>query len=189
MKKLQIGRGQIRDILWLLMIVLIVFTPLGFHLRVQLTRVFAFSPSIASVEERAVLDDFNWQLKSRDGSRLSFETVRGKVVVINFWATWCPPCVAEMPSLNALYQSYNDEVVFIFVAEDKAEKVATYLGKHGYNFPVYFSLNTPPNLLQHSGIPATYILSKEGEIRVQKTGAANWNSKNTRALLSELLQE
>ncbi|MEM8509060.1 MAG: TlpA family protein disulfide reductase [Bacteroidota bacterium] len=188
MKRLKIGRRQIKDILWLLSIALIVFTPLGFQLKVQLTRILAFSPSITSVEERTVLQDFNWHLKSTDGSRFSLASVKGKVVVINFWATWCPPCIAEMPSLNALYKSYNEEVVFIFIAQDKPDRVTEYLEKQGYNLPVYFAQHTPPNLLQHTSIPTTYILSKEGEIIVQETGAADWNSKNTRALLSELLQ-
>lgn len=188
MKRLRIGRAQIKDIFWLLIIALIVFTPLGFHLRVQLTRIFAFSPQTISVEERAVLHDLNWHLQSTDGTRLAMESVKGKVVVINFWATWCPPCVAEMPSLNELYNAYSHEVVFVFVAKDKPEKVKAYLKEQGYQFPVYFTLNKPPGLLQSSSLPTTYILSREGEIIVEKTGAADWNSTSTRALLSELLQ-
>ena len=188
MKRLRVGRSQIKDVIWILIIAMIVFTPVGFHLRVQLTRLLSFAPQSTSVEERTVLRDFDWYLKDVAGNQLAMESVRGKVIVINFWATWCPPCVAEMPSLNALYKDYKDEVVFLFVAQDDSEKVITYLEKQGYDFPVYFELNAPPNLLQNASIPTTYILSKKGEIVIEKTGAADWNSNSTRSLLSELLQ-
>ncbi len=188
MKRIRIGRSQVKNVLWILIIAMIVLTPLGFHFRVQLMRLFSFAPEITSVEERTVLSDFDWHLKEVEGTQLAMESLRGQVVVINFWATWCPPCIAEMPSLNALYNDYKDEVAFIFVARDDSEKVTKFLEKRGYSFPVYFELNAPPDILQNNSIPATYILSRKGEIVVKKIGVADWNSTRIRDLLSELLQ-
>ncbi len=188
MKKWSLKRSQIRDVLWILIIGIIVFTPVGFQFRVHLTRWLSLSPQTVSIDERTVLDDFNWQVKDRNGATFSLESVAGKVVVINYWATWCAPCVAEMPSLNTLYQDFGDKVAFVFVARDEKEKVLAFLSEQEYDLPVYFEYGKPPAPLQSASLPTTYILSRDGEIVVEEVGSANWNSSGIRQLLSELLQ-
>src|SRR5690606_22627815 len=70
-------------------------------------------PSIESKETSTRLTDYNWHL--RDGNDVAFnlQETKGNVVLINFWATWCPPCIAEMPSLQKLYNDYGDKVAFL----------------------------------------------------------------------------
>ena len=104
-------------------------------------------------------------------------------------ATWCPPCVAEMPSFLKLYEDYGDKVDFFFVANDKKDKVTAFLQKKGYEFPVYFEKSRGPELLSSNSIPATFILNKSGEIVVDERGVADWNSDSTRALLDTLIAE
>ena len=185
----KLSKDQISNIIWILAIALILFTPIGFYARVLVGKVFATSADIVDVEKRKTLKDYDWQMKDLYGNSLDFSEMKGKVVLVNFWATWCPPCVAEMPSLNDLYQDYQDKIAFVFVASDERKKVNTYLNRKDYNFPVYFETSSTPDLLISRSIPATYILSSSGEIVVAETGAADWNSRSTRKLLDELLQQ
>ena len=93
---------------------------------------------------------------------------RGKVICINFWATWCAPFVAEMPSLQSLYDSYGDKVTFLFIANDEVETVDTFMQKRGYTLPIYYVDNEVPTALEHSSIPTTYWIDKSGRIVIKK---------------------
>ncbi|MEX0362733.1 MAG: TlpA family protein disulfide reductase, partial [Allomuricauda sp.] len=114
---------------------------------------------------------------------------RGKVVLVNFWATWCPPCVAELPSMDRLHAAYKDKVVFAFVANDKKEKVQSFLARREFDLPVYFETSRTPDLLVSRSIPATFILDKSGAIVVREIGAVQWDSEETMKLLDQLLAE
>jgi peroxiredoxin len=92
-----------------------------------------------------------------------------------------------MPSIQKLYDSYKNEVVFLFVANDKVEKVNSYLKENNYTFPVHFEITNTPAELISSSIPTTFIIDKSGKIVMEKKGAANWNSDKVRAVLDKLL--
>ncbi|MEM7485342.1 MAG: TlpA disulfide reductase family protein [Bacteroidota bacterium] len=186
---MKLSKNQISNIVWILVIVLILFTPVGFHLRVFAGRIFAGSPDIVLNEEKQKLIDYDWQLLDLNGNILNFEEKKGRVILLNFWATWCPPCIAELPSLVKLYADYQDEVVFAFVANDDQDKVVSLLNKKGYEFPVFFEATDIPSVLSHKSIPTTYVIGKSGKIVVAEHGAADWNSENTRNLLNKLLLE
>ncbi|NAY93309.1 redoxin domain-containing protein [Muricauda sp. JGD-17] len=186
---MKLSKKQIGNAIWILAIALIVFTPVGFHLRVMVSKLFATGADIISVEEQQTLENYNWQLADIKGNRYNFESSRGEVVLLNFWATWCPPCVAELPSLEKLHKDYKDKVTFAFVANDKVDRVSAFLKKKGYDLPVYFQATAVPGELEHSSIPTTYIISKSGKIVVAESGVANWNSKSTRDLLNQLLKQ
>lgn len=188
---MKLQRSQIVNGLWILAICLILFTPVAFHFRVFIIgQISSFFP-VEVVEEgsRKVHGDYNWQLVDMQGNPKDFHSFKGEVVVLNIWATWCPPCVAEFPSLVKLHQDYGDRVAFAFVAEDERERVAAFLKKKGYGLPVYFSRSTPPKGMEGNSIPKTLILGRNGEIAVSEVGAANWNATATRELLDNLLGE
>ena len=109
--------------------------------------------------------------------------------MINFWATWCPPCIAEMPSLQALYDDYSDKVEFLFVTNEDFKTVDTFKKKKDFNFEVYNPVGTIPQSLQTSSIPRTFIINKKGEIVVDESGAVDWNSTTVRGQLDQLLSE
>mgnify|MGYP001109297991 CR=1 FL=1 len=188
---MKITKEQISNGIWILAIGLILFTPLGFYPRVWVNKIVAtvLSPSTIDKDEQTTLKDYNWNLVDLDGKQTNLQSKKGEVVVINVWATWCPPCVAELPGFLELYEDYGDKVTFAFVANDEKQKVEAFLKKKEYNLPVYFQASTTPRELESSSIPVTYILDKQGNIVVDKTGAANWNSDKTRSLLDKLIAE
>ena len=139
--------------------------------------------------ERINVNNANWKLLSNTNESLDFTSTNGKVVFINFWATWCPPCIAEMPSLQALYDDYKDDVVFLFVTSDDFETVKKFKLKKQFTFEVFQPLNKVPIELTTRSIPRTFIINKNGDIVVDESGAVNWNSETVRSQLDILLSE
>ena len=186
---MKLGKNQWINIVFVVAIILILFTPVGFYARVFVGRLLSTSASVLKTELQMPVENYDWQLVDAKGKDFNFISAKGKVVLVNFWATWCPPCVAEMPSLQRLYNDYNDKVVFMFVAQDKVEKVSAFIVKKGYTLPVYYSKTEAPSVLTSKTIPTTYVINKEGKIIIAKTGVADWNSDKTRKMLDVLLAE
>jgi thiol-disulfide isomerase/thioredoxin len=176
---------MISNILFIIALSLVIYP----KSRAWIMRQIAFSPSIENVEQRAILTNYNWKLKGINTVDYDFTEAQHKVVIINFWATWCPPCIAEMPSLQDLYNDYKDQVVFVFVTSEGTEKVTPFMDKNNYNLPIYNMMSREPDLLSTQSIPTTYLINKKGEIVIKKTGAANWNSTKVRNQLDELLKQ
>ncbi len=186
---MKLKKENLSNFAFIILLALLLFTPVGFHVRVFVSRIFSFSPSALDQEDQLALLNFNWTLSNSSGEALDFKDLKGKVVLVNYWATWCPPCVAEMPGLQDLYNDYRGKVDFVFVAHDEGEKVRNFMGKKEYSFPVYFEKSSSPDVLSTESIPTTFIIDKKGKIVVQKTGAADWNGNATRELLERLLAE
>jgi len=148
------------------------------------------APRIMNEEKQEQLTDmdYNWTLAWSKNQPYYFSNLRFKVVVLNFWATWCPPCVAEMPEFQSLYEKYRDRVDFLMVTNDKPEAVEAFIKKNHYQFPVLYLAENPPEPLSFSALPTTFIISKEGRVVTKKTGAANWDSKAMEKILDELLK-
>ncbi|MFA7360107.1 MAG: TlpA disulfide reductase family protein [Candidatus Kapaibacterium sp.] len=112
--------------------------------------------------------------------------VKGKVVLYNFWATWCKPCVAEFPELIKLYNNYKDkDFVIVFISLDAPEelktKVIPFLEKQGVDFDSYYNdFKNPEDLIDfydkkwEGAIPSTYIFSKEGVLSTKLVGSKNY---------------
>lgn len=153
-----------------------------------LIKTVSFSPSVNS--SSAMVSDFDWKLKGVNTKDTSLESLKGKVVFVNFWATWCPPCRAEMPAIQNLYDKYKDEVAFVFVTNESFEVVHPFFEKYGYNLPVYNSnSHVPKELNTTDNIPATYVVNKNGEIVISETGAVKWDSDTTYEIIDALLLE
>lgn len=146
----------------------------------------SFSPSEIADDEQEVLKNYDWNLIGENNA-INLKSSKGKVIVINTWATWCPPCVAEMPSLQRLYDSYGDQVDFYFITGEERKVVDAFTEKKGYTFPVYLQRFSAPIQLKERSIPTTYLIAKDGKIVIKKTGAADWSSESTRAIVQELL--
>jgi len=157
--------------------------------RAWIMRQLAFAPSVKSEAISPMLSNYNWQLKGLNTPDVNFEAFRNKVVFVNYWATWCPPCRAEMPLIQKLYNDYKNRVNFVFITTDTEQKVSSYFQEHSLNLPTYNMLSREPSEFTTRSIPATYIVSKKGKIVVSTVGAADWNSKKIRKLFDKLLAE
>ncbi len=126
------------------------------------------------------------------GSVVKLRDFRGKVVLLNFWATWCLPCVEEMPAIEQLYQRYRERgLVVLAVSEDtEGEKVVTpFLQEHTLTFPVaYDSKMNVAELYQMLGLPSTYLINREGQIVAAALGPRAWNSSDAHTLMESLLK-
>lgn len=111
--------------------------------------------------------------------KVSLSDYRGKVVLLNFWATWCPPCIIEMPSLIALQQKMKDkDVVILGVSIDEDEAAYhKFLKNYGVNFVTVLDKDRKtPSLYGTFGWPETYIIDRQGVVRRKFIGAAEWTS-------------
>ncbi len=187
---MKIKKSQIYNILTLVVIALIIIPQTRKPIQVSVHKIFAlFSPSIESEGNRAELSTYNWALLDKEGKAYNLTTAKDKVIFVNLWATWCPPCVAELPSMQKLYNDYGDKVTFLFVSNEKMDRVTAFLDKKEMNIPVFQPASAIPEELYSKSIPATYIIGKDGQIHVDKKGAANWNSSSVRSLLDKLINE
>lgn len=175
-------------------IVIVVFTivllvpQIRFPVQVFIQRIFSFSPSEIEEEEREILEDYHWNLSDLDGEIHAFEELKGEVILINFWATWCPPCVAELPDLAELYNDYGNKVNFLFVSDESKDKLKGFLEKKELELPVYSSITAIPGELYYTALPTTFLIARNGEIIMRKEGSASWNSEKVRNVLDRLLE-
>ncbi|WP_257023044.1 TlpA family protein disulfide reductase [Winogradskyella forsetii] len=183
---------RISTIIGIALVVVLIFPQTRRTIQIGLHKALSLvnQSSLIDLEDRKSVDYADWKLKSdRDDTTLKFEDTKGKVVFINFWATWCPPCIAEMPSIQELYNDYNDRVVFLFVTKDGFETVDKFKIKRGFNFEVFNPISKTPTELVTGSIPRTFIVNKKGKIVVDESGAVDWNSVKVRQQLDNLLLE
>jgi len=145
-------------------------------------------PELLSTSEALSLENFNWKLQNSKGQIFNLEEAKGKVLVINFWATWCPPCIAEMPSFQSLYDNYKDEgdLLFVFVTQEDKKVVEAFMNRKGYNLPYYLPLTDYPKAFNITSIPRTFIIDKVGKIVLDKSGVADWDGENMTGILDRL---
>jgi tetratricopeptide (TPR) repeat protein len=136
--------------------------------------------------DRAVDPDYT--LRTLDGKTVQVGDLQGKVVFINFWATWCLPCRIEMPSLRTLYDRFsrNPNVVFLFVSDEEASVLRRYEKETRYQLPYFISTSARPEAFESRGIPATFIVSREGRVVAMREGAARWDTDSNVRLLEQL---
>ncbi|MFK5959559.1 MAG: TlpA disulfide reductase family protein [Lutibacter sp.] len=181
-----LSKKNISNILFVCVIVLMLYPPT----REWGMRQIAFSPSVKSNDNAEVISTYNWELKGLNSTSINFSEYKNEVVFVNFWATWCPPCRAELPMIQKLYNDYKDTVKFVFLTNEDWTKVDTFFKDKGYDLPVYNSLSMPPPIFtKTNSIPASYLIDRKGRILISKTGAANWNSTKVRKLLDDLISK
>jgi len=132
--------------------------------------------------------DYNFTVKDLDGNTVDFNKFKGKTVFLNLWATWCGPCVAEMPSIESLYGKVDkSKVVFVILNwfED-SKKVSKFISNKKFTFPVYLVNGDVPSQLNVPSIPTTFVIYPNGTINTKKTGTANYDTDKFKQFLEEL---
>jgi peroxiredoxin len=120
----------------------------------------------AADRQRAQADFTLTDLRGRDWN---LKSLRGKVVLVNFWATWCPPCRKEMPDLNGLYGRFKDQgFVILAISDEDADKVKPFIAERKINYPILLDKDRKVNEeFQVEGIPKTYVYDREGKLVAQ----------------------
>ena len=136
-------------------------------------------------------DSLNFSLPLTDGRNVTLSSYRGKVVILNFWATWCPPCRNEMPSMETLYQRFKNrglELLAVNLGEDKAA-VQQFIRNNKYTFPVLLdSVQKTGRQYGISAIPASYIIDREGKIIARVVGSISWDDPKIFTAFEALLE-
>lgn len=138
-----------------------------------------------SVEEEVLLLD-------PSGHVIELGDQKGKVVFLNFWATWCPPCIAEMPSIQNLYKEFaeNDQVMFMLVdVDNNPEKSAKFMLKRQYNMPVYYPAGPIPSSYMDGSIPTTLVINKYGQVVLRHEGMGDYSAEKFKTFIQKLIDE
>ncbi len=123
--------------------------------------------------------DYLWQLTDVNGKTVSFNDFKDKVVFLNFWATWCGPCVGEMPEIQKFYDKFKDnpDVAFVIASSDDVQTIKRFVDNKKYTFPVFSIKSQLPNCFSHNSIPTSFLINKNGEIVLKQKNVANWSGK------------
>lgn len=144
-----------------------------------------FNPELDSItkEENVNLDFYVLDVH---GEMFHVSALKGKTIFINLWASWCPPCVAEMPGINKLYESmkHRKDVAFIILSMDEEKhKALNFMSKKSYDLPLYFLVSDLPDKFNHQSIPTTFVISAHASIIFQHEGMANYSTDDFRNYL------
>jgi thiol-disulfide isomerase/thioredoxin len=172
------------------LLVLLFVPPAKAFLLRGLMEIGLFKPALA--EKQPAVSSLNLaavRFSDAQGKVVDLQSLKGKVVFLNFWATWCPPCQAEMPSINKLYLQFKADpnVVFIMVdADSDLPKAQKFLNKKNYAMPVYAVAGDIPEQLFKGSLPTTVVFDKQGRISYNEEGAANYAHKKFVAFIEQL---
>jgi thiol-disulfide isomerase/thioredoxin len=142
---------------------------------------------MAKVPQKAAPD---FTLPTIDGKQVSLREYRGKVVFLNFWATWCIPCREEMPALERLHQKYQsqDLVIISIDLKESAEQVKAFFQKHALSFPAL--LDQDGSVFRDylvAGMPTTYLIGRDGMLMARGVGGRDWTRPEALELIKELI--
>ncbi len=155
--------------------------------RILLLATLGFTAMAAHAE---TAPDFT--LKSESGENIRLEEQRGKVVMINFWASWCAPCRKEMPLLDDLYDRYKDAGFTLFGVnvEQNPEAAKKFLEDVGVSFPILYDPESDVSrTYQVSAMPTTVMVDRDGEVRYVNRGYKEGDEEKYRKQIRELIRE
>ncbi len=132
------------------------------------------------------------ELVDLDGNVSALSEYRGKAIMLNFWATWCPPCRYEKPFMQKIYDDYRDKGFLILAVSvrENSHTVQNYIETHGYTYPVFLDARGEAFSAydQTGGIPQTYLIDRKGNITSFLSGARDWTDQDNRRLIEEILK-
>ena len=186
---MKILKPSVSNLVFFIILVLFLIPQTRMQMKVDLNRIISKINPITEIDknDQKQLSNYEFTITGINAPNENFKSFKNEVIFINYWATWCPPCVAEMPAMQKLYNKLQNEVNFVFVTTDKSNIVTDFLKNNNYSFPVYHINNKLPQEIDYTSLPTTLVIDKEGNIIVKKVGAADWNSKKVHTLLENSL--
>lgn len=147
-----------------------------------------FQAETVWVEDEAEPASYDLELETLGGEPVHMESFRGRTIFLNLWATWCAPCLAEMPYIQKLYEDVGDEgIEFIAIATDDDPDLARrFIEDKEYTFPVYRVVGSMPALYRSPTLPTTWVISPEGKLATVHAGMANYNTKGFKRFIRSL---
>jgi len=135
----------------------------------------------------------DFSLRDLNGKKVGIKQFKGKIIFLNFWATWCGPCKEEMPSLEVLHQQFKEKnfiLLAISVDYEGVKPVQEFINKHQYTFPVLLDPKCETlDLFEVKGIPTTFLVGKKGKMIGKAIGPRDWKSPEAVSLLNFLIEK
>jgi thiol-disulfide isomerase/thioredoxin len=180
--------GNVLNALFFAAIIAVLFIPAAKSLLIRgLMGVGLFQPKTEQAASPLPAKDITF--RDSDSRTISLSSLKGKVVFINFWATWCPPCLAELPSINTLHKklSNNPNIVFLIVdVDNRLSKSVPFIKNHGYKLPVFEAVTNIPSEMLSGLIPTTVVINKQGVMVFKHEGVADYSSDKFMGYLQKL---
>ena len=132
--------------------------------------------------------DYNMPLLTVEGEQIYLSEFEGKTIFMNLWATWCPPCIAEMPNIQRLFDDIkdNNDIVFVMASLDQdPQKAWDFVNRKEFTFPVY-SVIAKPRVYDSSVVPTTYVISPQGNIVMEHQGMAKYDTDEFKDFLNSV---
>ena len=145
-------------------------------------------PNLVEMKDRSAAPEFT--LLNLAGKKVALKDFRGKLVLLNFWATWCDPCREEMPSMERLYRRFKDRgfVIVGVDVKDRRNDALSFLKELKITFPIVLDPDGQVAVLYGAwGLPATYLIGPKGTALARAWGPADWDSEGAQRLIAELL--
>jgi len=173
----------------------IAMTPFGQRALSGAYKVVATSQASAALQDLkapafpdVVSPALDWRLRAADGTEADMAEFSEDVLFVNLWATWCAPCIAEMPHIEELARRFTDaRVAFLIVSDEDPDTVAPFVEEQGWQLPIY-TAQAVPAMLQTNVLPATYILDEMREMVFKHIGVARWDDPTTVEFIENLLR-
>ena len=147
--------------------------------------------SVGLQPPKSELESIEFELESLEGDSISLGSFKGKIVLLNFWATWCGPCREEIPSMQELYEAYQDrglEIIAVNLMEDK-KSVQKFADSFGMTFPILLDADGRVGRIYGArAIPTTYLIDAEGYILGGMSGTRNWYAPEVIELIDILIE-
>ena len=141
---------------------------------------------VTSIEKDMLIDKI--RLKELNEQPVSLEKYKGKIIFLNFWATWCKPCIAEMPAIEKAQNTLDKkDIVFLMASGESAEEIDAFRKAHNFNFNYLQVQNSEELNIQ--GLPTTFIFNKDGQQVFSESGYRKWDEKNNIDMLLKIINK
>ncbi|WP_159638653.1 TlpA family protein disulfide reductase [Sphingobacterium composti Ten et al. 2007 non Yoo et al. 2007] len=188
-------------VIWAVLFGLILLPSSRIFLQQQLMKLGLFKPKLEKVQEPETVSNSEnapsaissaISFVNEEGKIFNVDSLKGKVLFINFWATWCPPCKAEMPSIQKLYDKFkgNDKVEFLLVEiENDIEGANKFLKQENLTLPIVYPNSRIPEEWLSGAIPTTVFLDKNGVLVSREQGMRDYSAKSVEDFIQNLINK